>query len=370
MVYPVTAEQAAALLESHQMSVRVECLRGSESLGTIPFSGGDVTATFTSQINREANLVVPVTVTDAGLLNPLTDHIMIFTGIPGIVEVPIFFGRINSAQEDDTGRVRVNCIDQSSDIIKAKFEQPWQAFVGGYIADEMVRMIIDVDGDFSVDISRAPVLPLPAGTWEEDRGSALDEMASSLNCIWQADRIGGFVVYPNPYTIGASVTPVFGLEDGPDGNLVSNVETRSREYISNSVTVIVERTDNSPPIRVTVRDSGATSPTRWGGLFGKQNTVRKFRSPIGPSEAASVAIRILTQSLALSRSWQITTPHFPLFDPGDVISVKWRGNISTQVVESISYPLMAIDNSSLSTRELRLQEEIEVIPEVVTEDAS
>jgi hypothetical protein len=370
MVYPVTVEQAQALLESHVMSVRVECFSGGVSKGQVPIVDGEVTATFTSQINRNASLTVPRTVIDAGLLNPLTDHVMIYTGITNVVEIPIFFGRVDAHTRNQSGRVQVSLVDQSADVIRARFEQPWAALVGNNIPNEMTRMIIDVNSAFTVDSTNAPLSLMPAGLWEEDRGAALDEMATSINCIWQSDRTGGFVIYPNPYASTQPVPAVLELRDGSSGNLVAIEETVSREMINNSVTVIVERTDNTPPVRITVRDAGPTSPTRWGGVFGKQNMVRKIRSSIGAQEAAVVAIRMLSQSLALSRSWRISTPHFPLLDPGDVFSVVWDSVTNTQVVESITYPLMAIDDTSISARELRFEDEIEIIPETVTENAA
>lgn len=357
-IYEYTDAELAALLVNHPMTSQVVVVRGDENLGPIPFEAGSVTATLTSQVNRSGTLTVPRQVTDAGLLNPLSDRVVIYTGVEGMSPIPIFTGRVDSYIEDESGQVNVTVVDHSADVIRARFEQPWPAIVGGRILAEIERIIQDVNGAFAVNTSNAFDGINPAAVWEEDRGQALDDLATTINCFWQTDRTGGFVVVPNPYIVAASITPDILFQDGPDGNVISIQETVSREQINNSVTVVVERTDNSSPIRVTARDTSPFSATQWGGPFGKQNLIRKISNPLTQELASLLAFRLLNQSLALARSWQITTPHFPLLDPGDVIAVKWRGVITAQVIESITYPLRALDQTTFSTRQLRQEGEL------------
>ena len=50
MAAPFTPEQRDALLMNHAMSVRVEVITSGVSAGQIPISGGQISATFTSQV--------------------------------------------------------------------------------------------------------------------------------------------------------------------------------------------------------------------------------------------------------------------------------------------------------------------------------
>lgn len=359
MAAPFTPAQAAALLQNHKMSVRVELVTEGESTGPIPFSGGTITATFTSQVTRTGTLTVPISVVQMGLLNPLTNRCVVMTGIPGIFEVPVFTGRVVSYKKASSQDVVVQLADTSRDIVRARFEQPWRAVKGATAGSEMVRIVGDVSGDIAIDISQTPGIINPYAVWEEDRGKAMDDLASVMSCIWQGDRFGGIIVYPNPYSTSSADPPVVALSTGPGGTISSIEEVVSSENIANSVTVVVERTDNSTPIRVTAHDEGVNSPTRWGGPFGKQSIIRKINNPLTVDAARAIAFRILNQSLALFRSWQITTPHFPFLDPGDVIAINWDNDITGQVVESITYPLTAIDATTISTRELRREGEFE-----------
>jgi hypothetical protein len=361
MAAPFTAEQLEALTKNHQMAVRVEVIQEDVSVGTIPIIDGSVTATFTSQVTRTGSLRVPRSVVESGLLNPVTNKMVIFTGIPGIIDLPIFTGRVVSYSVSSDQQVQVQLADTSRDMVRAKFEQPWRAVLGATASSEMERIVADVSGEIAIDVSRTPDIINPYVVWEEDRGKALDDLASAMSCIWQGDRFGGLVVYPNPYSTSSEVPPVVILKTGPNGTVEAVTEVVSAENMANSVTVVVERTDNSSPIRVTARDSGVNSPTRWGGPFGKQNIIRKTHNPLTEPAARFIAFRILNQSLALFRSWQIQTPHFPLLDPGDIIAVQWDNSITAQVVESITYPLAAINQTTLSTRELRREEEFEIV---------
>jgi hypothetical protein len=361
MVASFTDAQREALMKNHQMSVRVELITAGMSSGPVPFIDGTITATFTSQVTRTGNLRVPLSIVESGMLNPLTDQCVILTGIPGIIETPVFTGRVVSYSKTSDQVVTVQLADTSRDIVRARFEQPWRAVTGATAGSEMVRIVADVSGEIAIDVSRTPDIINPYVVWEEDRGKALDDLASAMSCIWQGDRYGGLVAYPNPYSTSDTPPSAATLMTGPGGTITSITEVVSSENMANSVTVVVERTDNSPPIRVTARDTNPSSPTRWGGPFGKQNIIRKTHNPLTEAAAKFIAFRILNQSLALFRSWQITTPHFPLLDPGDVVTVHWNNSITAQVVESITYPLEAIDGTTLSTRELRQEGEFEAV---------
>lgn len=358
MVFPATAAQLAALLGNHVMTSTVTVLRGSTSLGSIPFIGGRITATYSTQGGRDGSLTVDKGLIDAGYLNPLSDQVIIRTGIPGFLEVPIFTGRPDDTALDlPDGQVEVPLLSRGAEAIRAGFETPWGAIDNNQAKAEITRILQDVDATWTVDVSGARDATIgTALVWEDDRGQALDQLALGASLIWQPNRTGGFTVYTNPYFLGPDVAPSTGiiLRDGTDGVMVSVQSAKSRQGIYNSVTVVAERYGNQVPIRVTVRDNDMTSPTFWGGLFGKQNLIVKSQLPIDVNGATDLAKRILRQSLALQRNWTITTPHFPLLDPGDVFT-GWTAQDGpvAMVAESIDYPLMATDTTVIQARELR-----------------
>lgn len=358
MVFPLTDIQKRAFLGTHEMTFTATCIRGTESLGEFPVISAEVSATYGTQGGRDAVLVVPRQVIDAGLLNPLSDQVLIRTGIRDMVEIPLFTGRVDETSESDNGLVRVQLLSRGGEAIRAAFETPWAAGPAGTKASaEMQRILQSIDPSWGVDTSDASAAVIPAGlVWEIDPGQALDQLAQGASLIWQPDRSGGFRIYTNPYSFDPmSVTEsVVTLRDGVAGTTVTIEKNESRASVYNSVTVVTERVDNTPPVRVTVRDSTPGSPTVWAGLFGKQNLVIKNQTPLTQQQSLELAGRVLRQSLSLRRSFRISTPNLPFLDPGDVFVLWYQDVVFVMVVETIGYSTEATQATVISARELVL----------------
>lgn len=360
-MFEVSATQREALLHSHEMSTRVVLFRGSESLGDIPVIDVAVSATYGTQGGRDAEISVDQDLIDSGFLDPLSDQVIIYTGIKGQFEVPIFTGRCDDNVEDDDGFVRVPLISTGVQAIRAPFIVPWAATPGNEARNEISQILRDVDPGWAVETmdARSSIIPNNL-VFETDRGAACDQIAQGANLIWQPNRTGGFRVFNNPYSVGPGLgTDVnLFLRDGEDGCVTQVRKTTGRQGIYNSVTVVTERVNNTEPIRVTAMDTDPSSSTYWGGLFGKQNIVIKNQTPLDVAGSQILALRILRQSLAQQRSFQISLPHMPLLDPGDVFALWYRDVVYTLVCESVSYSGFADVLTSISARELILRDSL------------
>lgn len=356
-MFPASAVQRAGFMGSHTMSLKVSVLRGSSLLAeNIPIESGSVSATYATQGGREATLNVARQVIDDGLLNPLSDVVYIATGIPGLIEVPIFTGRVDAHNDTIDGLVEVPLISRGEEAIRAQFEQPWAAVDGNEARLEIKRILQSIDPTWSVDVSRAQQTTIGRNlVWEDDPGQALDQLAQGASLIWQPDRTGGFEVYTNPYLLGPAALPTDYLtfRDGSGGTVVDVQDAKSRDGIYNSVTVVAEKYGNQAAIRRTVRDNNPASPTYWGGVFGKQNLVLKSQLPIDVDQAQELALRVLNQSLAFQRTWTVSLPHMPLLGPGDCFALWYKNEVTAQVVESIDYTVNAEDPTVITSRELR-----------------
>lgn len=363
-MFPVTPEQLAALMGNHEMTTRVVVLRGDQNMGEIPIVSVSCGATYGTRGSREGELVVDRHIIDEGLLDPMSDQVIVYTGVRDFFDVPIFTGRCDENVEEDYGQVTVPLISRAVEAMEARFIVPWPATGASTAREEIRRILLNVDSTWAVDTVAANDDTIPSNlVFEEDRGAALDQLAQGANLIWQPDRSGGFVVFDNPYSIGpilgAGIT-VF-LRDGENGTTVRIRKTTSRAGIWNSVTVVTERVDNTPPIRVTAMDTNLASPTLWGGLFGKKNLVVKNQSPTSLGTAQALAMRILRQSLAQQRSFEISVPHFPILDPGDVFALIYRDVVYTLVCETIRYSGEGSELTYISARELILADNLEFV---------
>lgn len=357
MVYPASDLLRQALEASHEMTVDVFVLRDGTST---PIDDGisdmSCTATLGTQGGRSATLTVDrALIDDTGLFDPYQDEVMIRTGVRGVGDIPLFVGRVDGLDDDETGKVAVDLISRADELKRAGFEAPFPSSRGLTQTQQMRQIIQSINAAWTVTSNVVDDPPVPVAVWEEDPGQALDDLAGGINALWAPDRGGGFTIVTNPYTLATEPAPVAVLRDGEDGVLVQVRAVRSREAIHNSVTVVVERTDGLSPIRVTVRDTDPTSPTLWGGAFGKQNEIIKTQTTLNRTDATTLANRRLSQSLALARSWSITMPPGvgQLLDPGDLVAVWYRDEVTAQVVESIRYAKNAQSTVVADTRQFR-----------------
>jgi hypothetical protein len=351
MAYPLSASQKAVLLGSHRMTTTAIALRGSELLGALPVISGSTTATLGTRGSRDASFVTHIDAVNAIGLTPVTDRIILATGVPGAFDITLFTGRVDVLREEEDGEVLVQLMSSATEAIRDDFIVPW-ARISSVAETEIALILQDVDPAWGVDITGATPVPLTGQqVWETSRGQALDQIASGANQVWLPDRFGSFVVFDNPYSIGPTLAAnsVITFRDGEDGALVQVTGTKTRVGVYNAITIVTERTDNSEPLRHTAFDSTPGSPTVYGGPFGRQNKVIKNPATENP---VALADRLLRQSLALRRAWTIRVPHVPILDPGDVFTLWHDNEVTAQVVESVQVGLGARDGGVITSREL------------------
>lgn len=357
-MFPVSSDVLAALNGSYELVSEVFLLRDTPV--RIPVSSGAVTASYQSRVARTASLVVDREVFDFYDLSVLSDQVMIRMSVKGFPEIPIFTGRITDIDDDrETGAISLDCVDHGDDVIAAKFEAPWATSGLQTVTYDMEAILVDVDSSFVASFDPQIIdTPDPVQIFEEDRGQALDDLASAINSIWMADRSGGFTVFRNPYSFPSEPPSFLTLTDGVNGDFATASRVTSRSDTYNSVTVIVERTDGTSPIRQTVKDSVVGSPTFWGGPFGKRNLIINNATPNNSSEARRMADRLLQQRLAATREQTFTSPLLMILDPGDLVTTVIDDTVSLQVIQQITLDLDASTVGSASCREWRFIEEV------------
>lgn len=248
---------------------------------------------------------------------------------------PLFTGRIIDAERTSSGQARFTCDDLAADVVNFRFEQPRAADEATVLAQ--VRALIleavpqAVFGTFDVDDA-----PMPELVWDEDRGQALDDLAAAVGGRWFTLGDGSFVVRRISYEPS---TPLQDFIDGPQGLMVSADVSTSRAGTANSITVVSERTDGTDPVRVTVRDTSPTSPTFFGGKYGRVSQIVKVQTPLSTGEAQTLARAYLNAAVALTEQWSSTVVADHTMEVGDTARFGYRSLSAEQVIDQITYPL-------------------------------
>jgi hypothetical protein len=352
-----TAQYQATLPYPHKRHTTMQVYQEGiqvANISDLTFSAGNVTASLTSRVTRTASL----TFSDVdfpgdvnAILSPYASVLQINTGIQysnGLFEVfPVFRGRVAEPQRGPDGTVTVRADDRAADVIAFRFEAPENTVTGATVLEEIQRMILAAVPEATFGTNNVTDQDVPALTWDEDRGQALDDLAAVVQGRWYELGNGDFVVRRYPYSLG---TVVATLSDGPAGLVSEATRTLTRDGVVNSVTVVAERIDGTDPIRVTARNTDPLSPTRFGDRYGRVSLVLKIQTPLTSSAAQLLAVQQLSTSSALSEQWSVSMVPDATLEPGDTISVSYRGQSAEQVIDSITYPLTTDGLMSLSTR--------------------
>lgn len=339
------------LAAPHTLYARVDVLDGPEPYATviaenIPFLSGAVTASLTNRVVRRLSFSIDMSwypVQATGILAPYGNVIRAYRGIQAgdgstVYQWPVFAGRIQYVQADDTGIVRVECSDFAADVVDFGFENPENSSTGNLIPTEVNRLISDALPGAAFGTSDSYSDTVKPLTWEQDRGAALDEMAFSVGSYWYPLADGQFVLRKYPWTVSAA--PVITLADGEHGTVTAWASARSRVDVYNSVIVTGQRLNGDLPALGIARDTTPGSPTQYGGTFGVRTEFLRLQTPGSDGQAQTAADDALRRDIALQESWSWNMVPDASLELGDVVSLDVAERLGIiQVAESFTLPL-------------------------------
>lgn len=362
MVLPASGVYYPTVTSAHKQATNVRVFHGGVEVtpeGGVPVIDGSVSMASSNRVTRSLQLQVPFEYfphNPDDLLSPFQAVVRVEAGIEyldGRQEVfPVFTGRIYTATLDGDGAVTMRADDLAADVLAYQFEQPFSIGPGYSVINTIEALIADAVPGASFGPHTAVDALIPDTlSWDDDRGKALDDLASVVGARWFTTGDGSFVVRTLPYAAGSGGADL-NLYDGPDSQalLINADKTVTRDATANSITVISERLDNTPPITATWRDTGGDSPTQFGGNFGKVSQVLKTKTPVGFAEAVYLAQQQLAASLALTEQWSLTVSPFHTIEPDDRLSISYRGVRADQIADNITLPLTTEGAMTIRTR--------------------
>lgn len=360
-VIPSSAQYKTYILGPHKRAARVdvEDINGNVLAQNVKIIDGTVDASLTSRVSRVARFSLPDQWFPRTPLDPFSPYhavVRIRAGVQygdGSEELfPLFTGRVYTYDRSPDGSVSFDCEDLASDVIAARFETPRTRFAFNPLDPpltlETIReLILEALPQAQFKADGVPEAPMPGLTWDEDRGRALDDLASSRGARWFPDGEGLFSVQPIAYEPGPVLQT---FQDGAGGLMSRASVTGTRIGAANSVTVVSERTDGTLPVRITRRDTDPASPTFYGGTFGRVNVINKVQTPLTDAQAQTMAEAQLRASVALAEQWSADVVPDHTVEPEDTVRLTYRGYSSVQVIDAVTYPLGPQETMRLSTR--------------------
>lgn len=380
---PVTSRFLSALRGSHRISVRARVVEqfqtGTDPTGTeINVEGGDVESDAKVIGEREVRGAVVRSSADlattgvrmwpyaaSDLLAPFGNEIYLERGIAfgnGIFEwVGLGYFRIETVDQDEApdGQIRITAKDRMAAIEDARFTEPQQFVQGQTLGTIVTELVTDVFPDAVIEWDDDTDLSTlgRSQVFEKDRFGALTDLTTSAGKMVFWDHRGVLVIQdiPDPGT------PVYSVNAGEEGVLVTMSRDLSREGVYNAVVAAGEAADSQPPVTAIAIDNNEDSPTFFGGRFGR--VPRFYASPFitNVTQAQSAAHAILIQSIGLPYNVDFGTVPNPALEPLDPVEVVYPKTSrspsmrkETHILQTIKYPLAPESAMTAVTREQEL----------------
>lgn len=342
----VTDRFLAALRETHTISVAATVYRPSAPAVPIvvPVIGGDVTIDRDARVRRQASLEVAFSLSD-GLTRdvvrelPFGGYAVVERGIryaDGTVErVQLGRFRVESVVWSELeGKATLTLADRMAQVQDETLVTPY-APGGMKASDAAVELVHQVFGDtityhVLTDPASEPVLA--DVVYDEDRAQAVADLAASVDAEALFDNLGDFVIRPRQ----SSAVVAWTIDAGARGTLVASSETLDRSSVRNGVSVRGQVAADAPPIYALAVHDDPTSPTRWGGPFGKVALISSSTAVTSQAQADAAARSLLNLRLGLSRTVTLQSVPNPALEPDDLIRIRFAdGRTETQTINAL-----------------------------------
>jgi len=184
---------------------------------------------------------------------------------------------------------------------------------------------------------------------EADPWAACQEIAAAA----------GAEVYPSPegtFTISTlpdilTTTPAWEIAAGEGGSYIRANRGMTSDQVFNGVLARGENTaDGVAPVSYLATDSDTSSPTYWGGPFGRRPMFYSSPTLTTLGACTSAATLKLAQAKAPNASGDISSLPNPALEPGDVLRIVHPdGSRELQQVASFTVPLETGGDFPIST---------------------
>lgn len=367
-MWPLSATAQRALALSHGMVPRAVAY-GAFGTQEIPIDGGSVVSDGKSQVRRTATLSTSADlwpVDPRSVLAPFGTEIEVAYGIvlPGgvVYWVPLIRGMLTEASRerpiDANGQLPLTLVDRSARVAENRFTAPTQTVAGATVVTEIRRLIQETLGtsvpvtDYTGSAQVAAVLDIERDRWAD----GVEALADSISAEVFFDPEGNGVIRPQPQITD---TPVWTVDTGELGVLISKAEKLAREGVYNGVVASGQRSDGTAPATATVWDTDPASPTYYLGTFGKKPRFYTSQMLTTVPQCESTAAALLARVKGMNAQISLTTLVNPALEAGDVILAHdaEEGTAQAHIIDKVTIPLSPAEAQPIETRSVDLPAE-------------
>jgi Domain of unknown function (DUF5047) len=229
-----------------------------------------------------------------------------------------------TASKANWPHISLDLYDRSWVVQGAKLESPFTVAVGTNYADAVRQLLalsygpdLEVNFPTTDEVTASMVFDAEADPWE-----ACQQLAGNLGMRLFFDQFGAATMQPEPDP--ANDTPVWVFDDADIKNLgLPGIGLDwDTTAVVNAVIAVGENTDNGAIYRGTAYDTDPTSPTQYGGRFGKRPLFIRDEKISSAVQATQRARRELLSQRGITQSITVPSMVNSAFECGDIVRAK------------------------------------------------
>lgn len=239
------------------------------------------------------------------------------------------------------GAISVTLRGLENYLIESEFIVPRTPPYGASTIDTIAQLIWEVLPDVEVMALCSYDRKITAtGAWAKERWTAVTKLGDSIAAEVWAGHDGRFYITDAPDL--SALVPGFELNGGPDGVLMEESRSNTRDKVYNAVSVSGQSSDSTvPPVWAWARDNDPVSRTYFYGPYGQR--VRFYSSQFfnDPAQCQAYADRLLAESLAPNNTLNLAAGPLPILIAGDAVRLtsEQTGDRSLHLLQTTSLPL-------------------------------
>jgi hypothetical protein len=359
-----SAALQASLRTSHVVAIQADIYMPGQAPFSVPVQGGSLMLDRTARVRRTGSIQIPWTdelvrlgvVADARTL-PFGSYVKISRGVrygDGSRElIQIAYLRVASVSwqtHEDTATIELS--DRMAQVADEPLLAPYVASgkKPSAAAIELAQAVFGGTITYTSTVNPAsePVLNDVIYKAGDERAEKIADLALAVGAEAFFDELGNFRFEPLP-SVGTAA--VWTIDAGATGVMISADEALDRTRVFNGALVEGQNAASDPPVSALVVDSDPSSPTLWGGPFGKVARYETTAAVQTVPQAQAAAQALLTNQLGLERQVRITAVPNPLLVPEDTVQLVFPdGSAELHLIEAISVPLDPVSPQELVSR--------------------
>jgi Domain of unknown function (DUF5047) len=332
---------------SRRVSTRFDLYTGGTLVvRDILITDGSIKASRKDNARRTLSATIAMQPWETLPIDVYSSRIMVWLGLELDVHtprlIPAGFFRVNTINRDQVKSFGIEGTSFEAYVIDDKFFAPRKPPTGTSTIAAIQTLIREsfAGAVFVITATHDKAIAMTA-PWERERWEAVTSLADSIAAEVYCDTLGQFVIRDAPSFDPAKQVPVWAVNAGPNGVLVTENMIDTRAAVYNAVVVTASSSGaDAPVVWAVAQDTEPTSMTRWSGPYGHAVQHYSNANITTLAQCQQISVNMLDEATAVNHSVDFSMVPNPALEPDDVVVLTHLdGTKVNHIIDSLDIPL-------------------------------